>query len=325
MIEDRKPLLSVVMPALNEAENLPVVHARLSDALASADLDWEWIVVDDHSDDGTFDVLRGLAGADPRVRLLRLSRNFGSHAAISCGLDAARGDITVVMAADLQDAPEDLPLLVQQWRQGAQVVWGTRAPTGPGGHRRSRSSQLYERLVRRVVGPDALPPTGADMVLLDRVVVDAVRSCGETHAHVFMLVAWLGFLQTSVECAKAPRAHGKSGWTPVKKIELALDSVISFTERPLRWIGALGVVTATIGVAYALVVIGAAALGNPPAGWSSLMIVALVLGGVQMLMLGVIGAYMWRAVDEIRRRPRYVVEASLDGVSTLDGTSVARR
>jgi dolichol-phosphate mannosyltransferase len=305
-----RPLLSVVTPVFNEADNLAPIYTRLADALAALDLEWEWIAVDDHSDDGSFEVLSRLAKEDGRLRVVRLTRNFGSHAAIACGLDAARGDAAVVMSADLQDSPESIAPLVEHWHAGAQVVWGVRAGGPAADERRSILSRLYERLVRRIVGVDALPPSNADFVLLDRAVVDAVRESGENRAPVFMLVAWLGFRQESVECTKTPRAHGESGWTVVKKIELVTDSIIAFTERPLRWISALGLVTAAAGLLYALVVIANAVVGNPVAGWSSLMVVVLVIGGGQMLMLGVIGAYVWRALDETRRRPRYVIEAT---------------
>jgi dolichol-phosphate mannosyltransferase len=137
-----------------------------------------------------------------------------------------------------------------------------------------------------------------------------VRRSGENRAPIFMLVAWLGFRQESVECTKRPRAHGKSGWTLVKKLELVTDSVIAFTERPLRWISALGLLTATAGLLYAMVVVANAIVGNPVTGWSSLMVAVLVIGGGQMLMLGVIGAYVWRGLDETRRRPRYVIEST---------------
>jgi len=316
-----RPLLTVVTPAFNEAGSLPELYPRLVDALATAGVDWEWVVVDDHSSDGTDEVLRRLTEADDRVRVIRLSRNFGSHAAIVCGLDAAQGDAAVVMAADLQNSPDSITRLVNRWRAGAQVVWGVRPGDSSDSERRSVLSRVFERLVRRVVGVDALQPSNSDFVLLDRRVIDAVRNCGESRAPIFMIVTWLGFRQESVECAKFPRAHGKSGWTWVKKIELAMDSIIAFTERPLRWISALGLLTAAAGLLYALVVIANAVLGEPVAGWSSLMVVVLVVGGAQMLMVGVIGAYVWRGLDESRRRPRYVVEAD----SGRDGADAARR
>ncbi len=190
------------------------------------------------------------------------------------------------------------------------MVWGTR---GPDGSRSPATSRLYHRLMDRVVGRGALPPTGADVVLVDRVVLDAIRRAEESHAHLFMLVSWLGFDQTTVECNKAPRGHGASGWTPTKKWELAVDSVTAFTDRPLRWIGALGLTTAALGLLFAVIVIGAAVLGHPPKAWSAVIVVTLIVGGAQMLTLGVVGTYMWRGLDAARRRPAYVVEATYDG------------
>lgn len=296
--------VSVVMPALDEADNLLELHGRLASALASTDYDWEWVVVDDHSTDGTDEVLARLVAADEHVRAVRLSRTFGSHAAIACGLAAAHGDVVVVMAADQQDDPADVARLLHAWAGGAQVVWGTRSE-------RERTSRLYEAVVRRLVGERALPPTGTDVVALDRVVVDAAVAHHEVRAHLFMLVAWLGFRQAEVPLTRSPRVHGQSRWTLSRKVDVALDSVTSFTERPLRWVGGAGLAVALVGLVYAVVVLVAALLGDQPEGWSSLMVVTLVLSGGQLLMLGVLGAYVWRGLGEVRRRPAYVVESRL--------------
>jgi dolichol-phosphate mannosyltransferase len=301
-------VLSVVTPVLDEADNLDALHTRLVATLDGLGLDWEWVVVDDHSAAPTVRALADLAAAEPRLRVVRLTRTVGSHAAIVCGLDHARGDGVVVMSADLQDRPEDVAALVAPWRAGTPVVWATRAADGTDA--RAASSHRYERFLRRTLDVDALPPTNADFVLLDRRVVDAVRAADERRVPLFMLVAWLGFPSTTVECAKQPRAAGTSGWTRTKRLELAIDSVVAFTERPLRWIGGLGIVTAVLGLVYAAVVVVLALFGDRPVtGWASLMVVVLVVAGVQMLMLAVIGAYVYRSLDETRRRPRYVVEA----------------
>lgn len=307
--ERPRPLISIVTPAFDEAQNIPLVYKRLVAALEAHD--WEWVVVDDHSSDGTITVLSELACHDQRVRGVRLSRNFGAYSAVACGLETARGDAVVIMAADLEDQPENILRLVDAWREGAQVVWGTRP--APQRARRRPSSKLYERAVRRIAGVESLPPAGADFVLLDGVVVDAVRKCRDSRAPLFMLIAWLGFRQTSVDCAKGERLHGRSGWTLVKKLQVATDSITAFTERPLRWIGVLGMVTAVAGFMYASMVAVNAMLGNPVEGWSSLIVVVLVLGGIQMMMLSVIGAYVWRGVDDATRRPRYVVERVVTG------------
>jgi dolichol-phosphate mannosyltransferase len=303
--------LSIVSPAYNEAGNLAALHARLAAVMAAAGLDWEWIVVDDHSADDSFAIVAELARRDPHVRGLRLARNAGSHLAIACGLEHARGEAVAVLAADQQDPPEILPLLVARWREGAQVVWAARELRDDASLARRLAARGFYAAMRRCAGLDTLPPAGADCVLLDRVAVDALRSCAERNVNLFALIAWLGFRQAIVTYAKEERGAGRSGWTAMKQMKLLVDSITSFSYLPLRLAAVTGVATALAGFVYAGVVVVNALAGNPVEGWSSLMVVLLLVGGVQMVMLGVLGEYLWRALDEARRRPRYVVEASV--------------
>jgi glycosyltransferase involved in cell wall biosynthesis len=297
----RGGLLSVVTPAYNEAANLPLLHRRLASVLAG--LQWEWIVIDDHSSDDTFRVITGMAGQDPRVRGFRLARNSGSHAAVACGLDRAPGDAAVVLAADLQDPPEALPELLTGWRGGAQVVWAVRqsAPV---------LSRVYYLALRRMAGLAGVPPMGADFFLMDRTVIEAFRRFSEQHTSIYALIMWMGFRQSTVVCAKQPRQQGRSGWTLRKKVAMLIDSVTAFTAAPIRLMTYVGFATALVGFLYAVFVFLHALQGNPVPGWASRMVVVLVVGGIQMLMLGVLGEYVWRALDETRRRPRYLIEAS---------------
>jgi dolichol-phosphate mannosyltransferase len=310
--QPRRLLLSLVTPAFNEAENLPTLYRRIGAALSGDEIDWEWIVVDDHSSDGTFASMTRLSETDPRARCVRLARNTGSHAAIMCGLAAARGAAAVVIAADGQDPPEILPALLAEWRAGAQVVWAARESA------RSETpwtSHLYYRIMRRIAGLSQLAPEGADCVLLDRAVIDAVREFREHHVSLLALITWMGFRQVSVPCPREPRVRGRSGWTRARRMELFVDSITGFTYVPIRVMSYLGVATAAAGFAYAAVVIANAFNGQPPTGWSSLMVVVLLIGGIQMLMLGVLGEYVWRALDESRRRPRYLIEATTDRIA----------
>jgi dolichol-phosphate mannosyltransferase len=294
-------LLSVVTPAYNEAANLPLLHQRLATVLA--ELRWEWIVIDDHSSDDTFRVITGMAEQDQRVRGFRLARNSGSHAAVACGLDRAGGDAAVVIAADLQDPPETLPELLAHWRDGAQVVWAVRqsAPV---------FSRIYYLALRRMAGLAGVPPMGADFFLVDRTVIDAFRRFREQHTSIFALIVWMGFRQSMVVYGKQPRLQGRSGWTLRKKVTMLIDSVAAFTSAPIRLMTYVGFATALLGFLYAAVVFFHALQGRPVQGWASLMVVVLVVGGIQMLMMGVLGEYVWRALDETRRRPRYLIEAS---------------
>ena len=309
---DSAPLLSIVTPAFNESLNLPLLYGRLREVLDAAGIDWEWLVVDDHSSDATFDVLRGMAASDTRVRGIRFARNCGSHAAITCGLHAVRGRCVAILAADLQDPPEVLPSLLDQWQLGGQVVWAVRA-SRPGEKARTLAfSRLYYWIMRRVAGLPQMPASGADFWLMDRRVVNAFRQFGEANVNMMALITWMGFRQRTIEYTKEARLHGRSGWSLEKKLKLAVDSVTSFTYLPIRLMSYVGFVVAVLGFTYALLVIWNAITGVPVAGWSSLMIVVLVLGGLQMLLMGILGEYVWRALDESRQRPRYLIEDATD-------------
>ena len=322
--ESGSGLLSVVTPAYNEAENLPVLFDRLRRVLDPLALPWEWVIVDDHSSDATFAVAREIAQRDSRVRCLRFSRNFGSHIAIACGLEHSIGGCVAVMAADLQDPPEILPVLLERWREGAQVVWAARNRREGEEASALAFSRLFYVLMRRVVGIREMPATGADFFLIDRAIVRALREFNEHNASLFALITWMGFRQTTITYDKEPRVRGRSGWTLRKKLKVLADSITSFTYLPIRLMSYLGIVTAFAGFAYAVFVFAHALAGHRVQGWASLMVVVLVASGFQMLMMGVLGEYLWRALDESRRRPRYLIEADV-GRGTPESQAVATR
>ena len=293
-------MLSIVTPAFNEAANLEALYARLTRSMERIGGDWEWLIVDDHSHDQTFAVIERLSMVDGRVRGLRLARNSGSHVAITCGLHHAQGDAAVMMAADLQDPPETIQAMLDAWRQGAQIVWAARRG------RRSAFASLYYRVMRRLAGMTEMPANGADFFLVDRVVLDAFRQFPERTVSVLALITWVGFRQAYVEYDKQPRAQGQSGWTLARKIRLVADSVTAFSDLPIRLCAIAGAAL----FAGALVVgIGGAAL-LPSLGGGVLLVLAIMIGltGLQLLALGVVGAYVWRALEESRRRPQYLIE-----------------
>ena len=297
-------MLSIITPAFNERENLRAVHERL--AAAAAGVDWEWIIVDDHSRDDTFDVIRDIAAGDPRVRGIRLARNSGSHVAIACGLHHARGQAAAMLAADLQDPPELLTELLARWRGGAQVVWAVRRQQpGEGAHR--GFAAVYYWIMRRLVGMTEMPATGADSFLIDRAVIDAFCQAREKNTSVFALITWLGFRQDRVEYLKQPRARGRSGWTMARKVTLVVDSVTGFSDFPIRWILHLGTLLMAIAA-----VAGVAGLVLLPAFGGALLLLVSVMCGlsaVHLWALGIVGQYVWRALDAARDRPLYVVES----------------
>jgi dolichol-phosphate mannosyltransferase len=302
-------MLSIITPAFNEAANLDAMRARLTAALAAAAVDeWEWLVVDDHSADTTFDVVRTMAAADPRVRGIRLSRNSGSHTAIACGLHYVQGDAAVMLAGDLQDPPELLQSLLERWRAGAQVVWASRR-VQPGEAVHAGFASLYYWIMRRVVGMTSMPARGADVFLLDYAVINAFRRFPERHGSVFALITWMGFRQEFVEYDKQPRASGRSGWTRRKKVQLVIDSVTGFTEAPIRACTYLG--AALVALAVPLALWGLARWMRSGSGNLTLLVSAMsAFTGVQLVALGVVGEYVWRALEAARGRPAYLVEAA---------------
>ena len=308
-----RPLLSIVVPAYNEAENLPLLHQRLAGVLEPLDVAWEWIIVDDNSSDETYTVAAALAAKDARIRVIRLARNHGSFPAIACGLRHASGDCATVLAADLQDPPEVIADLLTRWRAGTQVVWAVR-------NKRlgeSLSTRLFSRaycwMMRHIVQLKDMPPTGADFFLLDRRVVDAFCQFRERSVSIIPLIMWLGFKQECVQYDKQARAFGRSGWTLEKKLAYALDSVTSFSYLPIRLISYTGIAVACVGFLFAVyVAVEALMFGRPVAGYPSLMLAILMLGGMQMIMLGVLGEYLWRTFDEVRRRPRWLIEERIN-------------
>jgi dolichol-phosphate mannosyltransferase len=259
--------------------------------------------------------MAAIAACDSRVRVIRFARNSGAHTAITCGLHYTKGDCVVVMAADLQDPPETLPALLAHWNAGAQVVWAARRRREGEKASTIGLARLYYFLIRRAVGIREVPGTGTDFFLIDRSVVDAFRQFNEGNIDVVLLITWMGFRQTVVTYDKQSRLYGRSGWSLQKKLKLAVDSVTSFTYLPIRIMSYVGFAVAFVGFVYAALVIGNYFAGQPAPGWSSLMIVVLVVGGIQMLMMGVLGEYLWRALDESRRRPRYLIEATTEGQS----------
>lgn len=304
---NRPPLISIVTPAFKESANLPILYDRLAKALVN--VEWEWIVVDDHSPDNTFYVLSSLAASDPRIHAIRLARNSGSHAAVICGLSESAGDCAVVMASDLQDPPESIPLLLDKWRAGDQVVWAIRAEREGEDLSATGFSRIYYAMMRNLIGIRSMAPTGADFFLVDSDVIESLLRFNEANVSVLALIAWMGFRQGSVPYTKEARLYGSSGWTFGKKLKLVIDSVASFSYLPIRVMSALGFVFAAIGLVYAGVVFVNALRGTPAQGWSSLMVVVLVLGGAQMVMMGILGEYLWRTLDQARSRPQFIIEA----------------
>jgi dolichol-phosphate mannosyltransferase len=300
---------SLVVPTFNEARSLPRLSARVRRVLDAEDLDWEVLFVDDGSSDDSFAEIRKLHAADARFKCLRLSRNFGSHVAISAGLEHASGDVAIVITADLEEPPETIPELLRMWSEGYRVVWGVRAS------RRGRGlDRLAARAFHRVFawlaeqGPD-WSDIGGGLFLVDAEVLAALRRCPERNRNLVGLLLWSGFKQGRVTYEPASRAFGSSKWSAAKKIRLALDTFVGFSSRPLRMMLVGGVGCALTGVVVLVVALASVAHG----GSSGAGLIASVIGaatlivGVQLMASGLLGEYVSRTLDEARGRPLYVL------------------
>jgi dolichol-phosphate mannosyltransferase len=302
-------LISIILPAYNEQENLPLLFDRLVNVASQLPAyDFEFIFIDDCSSDKSPDILSKFKKQDQRVHIIRFARNCGSHAAVEAGLHFCRGDSAIMLATDLQDPPEMIPRLIEQWQKGFKTVWGVRDKREGEGFVTIACSRIYYFLMNRLTDVKQ-PPTGADVFLIDRAVIDALKKAPEKNSEIYMLIAWLGFSQSSIMYVKEARHAGISKWNFTKLLKLFFDALISFSYVPLRCMSLMGVIFAFVGLVYgAYVFINAFRDDTPIPGFSSLMIVILLLGGFQMAMMGMLGEYLWRTYDETRKRPKYVIE-----------------
>ena len=305
-------LVSVVVPCLNEEEVLAETLNQLDRmSRLPADCDFEFIFVDDGSTDATIPLLRHAAERDARVRVICLARNFGQQIAASAGIDMARGDAVVLMDADLQDPPEVVAEMITLWRQGYDVVYGTRRSRRHDGPlKRVTASGFY--LVINQLSEVPIPPDTGDFRLMSRPVVDVLRQMPERHRFLRGMVAWAGFRQTALSYDRPDRFAGKTKYPLRKMFRFAADGILSFSTKPLQISIALGMTAAflaLLGIAYALFM--RIFTSTWVEGWTALMMAVLFLGGVQLISLGILGEYVGRIYSEVQRRPLYVVREKL--------------
>lgn len=299
--------VSIVVPVYFNARSLQELQARLAAAMAAAEVaTWDVTFVDDGSGDDSLSVLLSLRERFAGIRVLRLSRNFGSMAAIQAGLEHARGRCVAVISADLQDPPEMLATMVRQWRAGAEVVLATRESREDPWSSRLLSGIFY-RLFRLLVNPD-MPRGGFDFFLLDRRAADVLVQSSEKNASLAASVLWVGFRRAILPYHRGARRHGTSRWTFWKRFKYMYDSLLSYSYVPLRLMSALGVVGMLFSAGYAAWIVVHRLLGAyEPLGWASLMVVMLFLNGFMLVAIGTVGEYVWRTLDAARKRPEYIV------------------
>ena len=303
---DDTALVSVVAPVYNEIETLPEFHRRVTDALAGRK--YELVLVDDGSNDGTGLLLQQLAARDPAVRPVHLSRNFGHQAALTAGLEAARGGATVTIDADLQDPPEVILQLLEQWEAGADVVHGVRHERRGESRRRLFVIRAFYKVFNRLSGLSSFPGNSGDFRLISRPALDALNALPERNRFVRGLVSWVGFKQVSVVYERDARYAGSSKYPITKLMRLAADGILAFSALPLRAAAWLGLVmSATAFLAIPVVVVLRLVGLYEVSGIASVHILVLLVGGIQLLFLGVLGEYLARDYDETKRRPVYIL------------------
>ncbi len=311
--------VSVIVPFLNERENLPVLYERVAAALDREPEAWELVLVDDGSTDGSAEWAEQQAARDPRVKLIQLSRNFGHQIAITAGMDYSRGDAVVIIDADLQDPPEVIPELLARWREGHEVVYAVRkSREGETWLKKFLAASFY-RIFHKMSRVKVPMDTG-DFRLVDRRVIEALRNVRELHRFMRGLTCWVGFRQCAVYYERASRHAGVTKYPVWKSINLAWDGLTSFSGAPLRWVTGIGLIFSLAGLLFALRVVMGHLLGwsDTVRGWTSLMAVVLVLGGVQLMCMGLLGQYISRIFEESKKRPLYFVRSVIGFPSAAD-------
>lgn len=305
--DDSKIVLSVVVPLYNEHEVIELMHARLTAVLVSLGITYELVLVDDGSRDGTQHAMSRLAQMDPTVTAVFLSRNFGKEAALTAGLEHAEGAAVIIMDADLQDPPELIPEMLRAWKDGADVVcMRRRSRAGETWFKRFSAHHFY-RLLNAISDVDIPADTG-DFRLLSRKAVYALKQLNERNRYMKGLFAWIGLPTTFIEYDRMPRAAGITKWDYLSLFNLAFQGITSFSTAPLRLAMAGGLLTALFGVLFTLwIVAKALVLGDPVQGYPSLISMITILGGAQLLSIGLLGEYIGKTYYEAKQRPVYLV------------------
>ncbi|EZQ15652.1 MULTISPECIES: glycosyltransferase family 2 protein [Pseudomonadales] len=319
-------LISLVVPVYNERVMLPLFFDRVLPVLAAVNLRHEIVFVDDGSEDGSAVYIRNEIKRTPGLRLVKLSRNFGKEAAVTAGLEHARGDAVIVLDADLQDPPEQIPAMIESWQSGADVVLMQRRSRAGETAFKRWSAHLFYRLLNRTSRTDIPVDTG-DFRLMSRKAVDAILTLNERNRYMKGLFAWIGLPTRVIQYDREPRAAGETKWDYPGLVGLALEGLTSFSVSPLRWATVIGLFAASVGALFGLwIVIKAMMLGDATSGYPSLVAIISFLGGIQLLSIGIVGEYVGKTYLETKQRPVYLAEEVLEspvGVSQPLNTRLA--
>ena len=303
--------LSIVIPVYYNADTLELLYQDMREKILGKLGDYEIVFVDDGSGDDSWQVMNSLRSRYPHIRLVRLSRNFGEHAALLAGLSVCTGDCAVTKQADLQEDSGIILEMYESWKRGNKVVLAVRK------ERKENPvkvffANLYYALIRRIVNKN-MPVGGCDCYLVDRKVIEVLQRLDEKNSSLTLQVLWAGFKTDMIYFVRQDREIGKSRWTLAKKVKLVMDSVMSFSYFPLRFMSGLGIFFNILAVILLVIVLIEKFTKNTPiVGWTSLMCVVLCASGIIMLMLGILGEYIWRALDAARSRPPYIIDELLE-------------
>ena len=300
--------LSIVTPCYFNEKNLEDTFRAIREEVFDRrpEVDWEWVLVDDGSGDRTLEVARDLQQRDGRIKIVKLSRNFGEFRAIVAGLSVAEGEAIAVISADLQDPPEMILRMMESWEAGSKVNLAVRKGREEG-RLKNWFADTYYRLIRRWVIPD-YPERGFDFFVIDRSVARQLVDMQEKNSSIYLQLIWLGYKPTILEYTRKERDKGVSMWTYSKRLNLFVDTFIVFSHRPIRMLTGVGLVVGLLALIFGVYVVFDKIINHTPAGWASVMLVLLLSTSFQMVMMGVLGEYLWRNLDESRKRPLYVID-----------------
>jgi dolichol-phosphate mannosyltransferase len=305
------PAYSVIIPVYNEQEVITEAYNRLTTVMKDLDGPYELIFVNDGSKDETAFIIAGFCAADPAVRLINFTRNFGHMAAITCGMEYAKGDAVIVIDADLQDPPEVLPEMAAAWRQGFDVVYGKRKKRHGETWFKKITAKYFYRIMQTLT-PVALPVDTGEFRLIDRKVCDAVNRLHEKSRYIRGLVSWVGFKQTAVEYVREERFAGKTKYPLDKMLSFAMDAITSFSYKPLKLATSLGFLISLLGFGYLMVILFQYLFTDTTiTGWTSTVGIILFTQGIVLMILGLMGEYIGRIYEEVKNRPVYMVQETL--------------
>lgn len=315
--------ISIVVPVYYNSDTLMMLYEDMKEKILGTLGDYELVFVDDGSGDDSWEIMNRIKDMDGHTKCVKLSRNFGEHAALLAGLSVCTGDCAVTKQADLQEDSEIILEMYESWKKGNKVVLAVRSDRDENPVKKFFAS-MYYRIIHKLVN-EKMPVGGCDCYLLDRQVIKVLEMLDEKNSSLTLQVLWAGFKTDHVYFHRKDREVGKSRWTLSKKVKLAMDSMLSFSYFPIRFMSTVGVIFFVVSLLMAIeVIVEKVTVGTPILGWASLMCVVLFSFGCMMLMMGILGEYVWRALDASRNRPPYLIDEVREKTGSGDDAVICK-